>query len=192
MAKKLRFSRFAVARSIVNTAGQPTMEFNDSINKVVSQIEKTVQSLSDQVDDQSLTLTMLLATQRQAAIHGSYTVPGLACTASDAGSNVTVTVAAHSRRYGDETSLSISTGTITGLTYSTAYAVYYDDKTRKLNNPTFIATTNLSIAQNNYIEGRHLVGTFTTPAALGVATKGGVVPPGSGYKTTGTGTGFTL
>lgn len=115
------------------------------------------------------------------AILGSFSIPTLVLTATDAGANVTISVASHIRRYGDGTSISVSGGNLTGKSYSTKYAVYYDDDTREDTTPAYVATTDLEEAQHNYEAGRHYVGTVTTPAALGLPTTGGSPPAGSGY-----------
>lgn len=117
----------------------------------------------------------------QLAILGSYSIPTLTLTAADVGASVTITVASHIRRYADATEVAVTGGTVTGLAYSTVYAVYYDDATRTLATPTFVATTDLETGQHNYAEGRHYLGTVTTPAAAGPPTTGGSPPAGSGY-----------
>ena len=117
----------------------------------------------------------------RAAILGSFSIPTLTLTATDAGSDVTISIASHIRRYGDGSELAITGGSLTGNAYSTVYAVYYDDDTRANASPSFVATTDLETAQHNYVTGRHYVGTVTTPAAAGPATTGGSPPAGSGY-----------
>jgi hypothetical protein len=115
------------------------------------------------------------------AILGSYSIPTMIITATDVGANVTITIAAHNRQYGDGTDLSVAGGSLTGKSYSTTYAIYYDDETMLDTTPTYVATTNLEEAQHNYGPGRHYVGTVTTPAAAGGPTTGGSPPAGSGY-----------
>lgn len=115
------------------------------------------------------------------SILGSFTIPTLVLTATDAGANATIAIASHIRRYGDGSSLTVSAGSLTGKSYSTTYAVYYDDITHEDTTPTYVATTDLEEAQHNYIDGRHYVGTVTTPAAAGAPTTGGSPPAGSGY-----------
>ena len=46
-------------------------------------------------------------------------VTGLTLTATDAGANATITVSAHTRVYGDGTSVSVNGGSVTALAYST-------------------------------------------------------------------------
>lgn len=130
--------------------------------------------LEAQLDASQAAIVML-------AIGFSYTIPTLVLTATDAGADVTITIADHDRRYGDGEVLEITGDTLTGLSYSTNYAVYYDDVARTDPSPVFHATTNLQTAQANYIDGRHYVGTVATPAAAGAPTTGGAPPAGSGY-----------
>lgn len=101
-------------------------------------------------------------------------------TATDAGANATITVAAHTRVYGDGATLSIvGPSNITGLAYSTLYYVYYDDPTRLDTTPAYATTTSiLTAAQTG---DRHLVGEVTTPAAAAPPTVGNEVQvPGLG------------
>lgn len=106
--------------------------------------------------------------------------PANALSATDAGADATITIASHARLYGDGSSIPVVTGgTVTGLSYSTFYGVYYDDPTLMSTTPTYHATTIPSNALNNYIAGRHFVGNVTTPAGGGGATTGGASPPGT-------------
>lgn len=120
------------------------------------------------------------ATALANAISASYTSPSTILTASDAGAAVSVVVAAHTRVYDDRTSIALATNTITGLAYSTLYAFYYDDATRLVAAPTYIATTTVANARHNNVVGRHFLGQLTTPAAAGAPVGGGGSPPGGG------------
>lgn len=100
-------------------------------------------------------------------------------TATDAGSNATITVAAHTRTYGDGSTVSITGGSIVSQPYSTLIYVYYVDATRSSTTPTFLATTSASTAAQT--GNTHLVGAVTTPAAAGPPETGdAVAPPGVG------------
>jgi hypothetical protein len=121
-------------------------------------------------------------TKRNDKISASATSPSNILTASDAGTDATITIASHTRLYGDATSLSVTGGSITGLAYSTIYGVYYDDTTTANTTPTYHATTTLKNAMANFAAGRHYCGQVTTPASGGGSTSGsGAQPPqGSG------------
>jgi hypothetical protein len=117
--------------------------------------------------------------KRDDKIGGSSVIPADVLTASDAGTDATVVVAAHTRLYNDNSSLSVGGHTFTGLAYSTSYGVYYDDTTTSDTTPTYHTTTTLSHALNNFVAGRHYVGIVTTPASGGSPTTGGSTPIGT-------------
>jgi Flp pilus assembly protein TadG len=119
-------------------------------------------------------------TKRDDKITASSIIPANVLTATDAGTDATIAAAAHTRIYGDASQLSVGGHTFTGLAYSTAYGIYYDDPTCSDTTPTYHTTTTISNALNNFVAGRHFVGTVTTPAAGGAASSGGVSPPGYG------------
>lgn len=90
--------------------------------------------------------------------------------ASDNGSTAKITVAAHTRQYGFG-SLSLNAGSITGLSFSTKYYVYYDDPSYAGGAVSYKATTNIQgVAAGNH---RIYVSVITTPANGGGAT----IPP---------------
>lgn len=124
---------------------------------------------------------------RQAARIASYPNPGAAILhAADVGTDVTITVDAHTRVYPvkgsvDVPDVAITGGTITGLAFSTRYYVYYDDTTLADTTPTFLATTSSATAQVGAADGRHFIGYVDTPADGGADTGGtGGGPPGGG------------
>lgn len=106
-------------------------------------------------------------------------VTGVTITGTDAGANATVSITAHTRVYGDGTSVSVNSGSVTGLSYSTLYYIYYDQASRLGGAVTYLATTSQATAAQT--GNRHLVGSVTTPAALAAPTGGGYVgAPGVG------------
>lgn len=114
--------------------------------------------------------------EASSALANSYTT-GLTITATDAGSNVTISISAHTRVYGDGTSVSVNAGSITALAYSTAYYLFYDQASRAGGAVTYQAST--AIQGNGTAANRHFVGAVTTPAALGSPVGGNPVrPPG--------------
>jgi hypothetical protein len=143
------------------------------------------QALLDKMHDSARTLantaqsTANTVTQND-AITASYTAPGTILTATDAGSNATITVAAHNRVYGDIGNVSVNGGTITGLSYSTVYYVYYDQTSRAGGTVTYVADTNVNHALPNKAAGRHYCGSVTTPASGGGSTSGGASAPAAG------------
>lgn len=110
------------------------------------------------IEDAVLDIATTLA---RVKLGSSYT-SGASISAADVGSDVTVTISAHTRIYADGTSVSVGGGTVTGLPFSTLYYIYYDDKALAGGAVTYAATTSSATAAQ--INGRHLVGSVTTPA----------------------------
>lgn len=97
--------------------------------------------------------------------------------ATDAGSNATINIAAHDRVYSDKT-VAISSGSLTGKSYSTLYLVYYDDAGRDGGSVTYVSTTDPTLAYNSPdYPDRHFVGYVTTPSSGGPDTGGGGSSP---------------
>lgn len=118
------------------------------------------------------------ATNNATSLANSY-VSGLTLTATDAGSSATITISAHTRVYGDGTSVAVSGGALTALAYDTLYYIYYDQPSRAGGSVTYQGTTDATIAAQT--GDRHVVGSTTTPLAAGAPTHGRpVLPPGSG------------
>lgn len=106
-------------------------------------------------------------------------VTGATITATDAGADATITISAHTRVYGDGTTVSVNGGSITGRAYSTLYYIYYDQASRAGGAVTYLSTTSESTAAQT--GDRHLVGVVTTPAAAAPDTGGDYVgAPGLG------------
>ncbi len=107
-------------------------------------------------------------------------VTGATITATDAGTDVTIAVSAHTRVYGDGSTLAIAgPANLTGRAYSTTYFIYYDDATRADTTPSYQTTTSEATAAQ--VGDRHLVGMVITPAAAAPPTDGDYVrPPGVG------------
>lgn len=200
----VEFERLAAQQRLVNGDGTPSLSFTIYWQKVVEKLEQTLTDLTDTVAaiqaaqtaadnanaaaaaadlaaTNAATATTELATADQ--LRTSYVDPTNIITASDAGTDATIAIGAHTRKYpqtdGSTVNVSVNAGNMTGLAYSTQYFVYYDDPTRAGGAVTYVATTNSSTAAQ--VGSRHLVGAVTTPAALGAPTPGGTVrPPGIG------------
>lgn len=185
-----------------NVKGVPSAVLTWS-QRVAEQIESQFATQQTQITDLATTQANLAATQADLAstqsdlaatqsdlsdtvvrlkIGLSSTAPTAILSSSDTGTNAKITVAAHTRIYGDGSTLAITGPTdITGLSYGTLYAVYYDDTTLSDTTPAYVATTTLTDAQANKAAGRHFCGNITTATAGGAATSGdGPRPPGGG------------
>lgn len=182
------------ARSAVDDAGRPTHELLRIINGNTQNMRQVLNDLTAQLTQiqqaqaaASAAQTDATAAAREAARINSYTVPTIVLSAADAGTDATVTIDAHTRYYPvqgaiDVPDLALSGGMITGLAFSTAYWVYYDDTTLANAAPVYLAATNPTTAQVGTAAGRHFVGKITTPADGGTATTGtgGSTPPSGG------------
>lgn len=147
--------------------------------RVVEAIEEQEAAQDAIITDLAATVADILAVTKRDKRTASYTSPTAVLTASDAGASATITVASHTRVYSDATELAITGGTLTGLAYSTAYAVYYDDTTLADTTPTFVASTTIADGQVGAADGRHPLGVIMTPAAAGAPVSGGgSYPPG--------------
>ncbi len=106
-------------------------------------------------------------------------VTGITLTATDAGTDASISISAHTRVYGDGSSVSVSAGVLTGLAYSTVYYIYYDQPSRAGGTVTYVSTTDKATATQT--GDRHLVGLVSTPAAGAAANDGNYVDaPGFG------------
>jgi hypothetical protein len=170
---------------IADAQGNPSPEFmrfwQNTVGKIAAAFNATTAANAAAIVANNAAATALNAAQtvtNVSAISNSF-VTGVTITATDAGSNVTLTISAHTRVYGDGSSVAVSAGSITGLPYSTLEYVYYDDAARVGGAVTYLATTSSATAAQAGI--RHTVGSATTPAALGAPISGKFVrPPGVG------------
>lgn len=119
------------------------------------------------------------------AIDASWTEPSAVLTSSGGLTSTstfsTVYVSSHVRRYPDNTTVTLPSTHIPGLTFALEYAFYYTDPTRASTTPAIAASTNLAIAANNYAAGRHFLGNLTMPSSAAAAGgSGGTFPSGGG------------
>jgi hypothetical protein len=91
-------------------------------------------------------------------------------TATDAGSNATVNIASFIMRTSSKGDISVNSGSITALSYSTLYYIYYDDATLAGGTVTFNATVSKTVGIQG--GGRFFVGSIVTPAATAPNTTG--------------------
>lgn len=185
--------------ALIDGQGKPTLEFQRWWNTLANNLETSFDGLADTVAAVAAAQAAADAANAAAAsadaaavaaqdaadavtseqaLVNSY-VTGLTLSATDAGANATVNISAHTRVYGDGTSLSVGGGSLTGLAYSTRYLIYYVDATRADTTPTYLSTTSEATAAQT--GDTHLVGSVTTPAAAAPDTDGATTrPPGVG------------
>lgn len=150
----------------------------DTVNGLIDDTNDALASVSDATDASA---AATVANARWLNIRNS-NVTGLTITATDAGASVTVTFSAHQRNYTDGTSVAVSGGSITGLPYSTDEYFFYDQASLAGGAVVYQSTTNgpnsLTTDASGPFPDRHLLGSLTTPAALGGPVDGGtVIPP---------------
>ena len=199
---KFKLSALDRAGSIVVQDGTPTHQFQQNWQNQGKAIEGAIQILAEAVDGilaaqtaaeaanaaavvaQDAAATAQVAAEAAndaaAAVGGEGTITasgtsGLTLTATDAGTDATVNISAHTRIYGDGSSVSVSAGSITGLAYSTDYWVFYDDPTRAGGAVTYQHSTDPADAVQT--GDRHSVGAVTTPAAAAPDNNGKEVLP---------------
>lgn len=95
-----------------------------------------------------------------------------------AGSDGVITIAAHTRRYGDGTSVSVNSGSVSGFAQGDNVTVYYQDTAREGGAVTYEGTTS-PVAQAG---DTHVVGVVQIPAAGQPPAQGAGVPA-PGYMT---------
>lgn len=196
MAAK-RFSRLGRLR-VASSDGSASQAFSLYHQKHCEELERQFDDLQSQLTAIQTAQATADAAKRNDAITASYTKPGIVATAAGAGATATITIANHQRFYGDSASVNVTGAPITGIAYSASsvtpdkVAVYYDDPGRAGGAVSYQHTTNLLIAQNNYVPGRHYVATLDIPISGGAPSSGGTAPAGTGYRTNPTVDGTSL
>jgi hypothetical protein len=167
----------------INTLAQ-IPEIQAALETLDSTVTEAQAAISDAQTAISNVNAATAATTAATSLANSY-VTGLTLSAADAGSSVTVTISAHTRIYGDGTSVSVNGGTITGLPYSSSTSnptteyIYYSDPTRAGGTVAYQATTSASTAAQ--VGDVHTVGSAIMPVAAAAPVTGSPVrPPGVG------------
>lgn len=96
------------------------------------------------------------AAKREAALQGSYIEPSSVLTASP----TLITIAPHTRRYADGSSVSVSGGTVAATASGDVDYVFYSDPMRAGSSVTYIASTAAPVQTGD----THVVGAVTIPA----------------------------
>lgn len=172
---------------LLNTNGTPSLRFMVIWQETVEKIEEAFEALTTQVSDNSAIIARLVAaeavaaaaaataaeTEAREALSQSYVNPTQVLTATSSG---VVSIAAHSRIYGDGSSVSVNSGSVSGFGEGDYVTIYYDDAAREGGAVAYSGTTS-AVAQSG---NRHVVGSVTIPAA-GAGTTTGVSPTAPGY-----------
>ena len=189
-----RPQKFRQDRAITDPkTGNPTTEFLRSINGAIDLLSylATIQEAADNANAAAEAANAAAAaaqgsansTAAAYALANSYPT-GLTITAVDvgAGTSSTINISAHNRVYATTppTTVAVNAGSITGLTPSTRYYIYYDQPSRAGGAVTYVETTTQSVVAQ--VGNRHSVGTIVTPAPSGGPSNGGgTTPPGGSY-----------
>lgn len=169
-----------------NPDGTPTYQMQLIWQQTMEAIEGAFEALTGQVVDLTSIVQQIQAAQqlaqtandnatqakRQQDITNSYTNPTQVLTASSDG---TVAVSAHTRIYGDGSSVSVNAGSVSGFAPGDYVSVFYIDAARTGGAVTYQGTTN-AVAQAG---DTHSVGQITIPQpGSPPSSGGGVSPPG--------------
>jgi hypothetical protein len=191
---KLKLARFSIGQAIVDIkTGAATTAFlrwlNDSVSTIQSAQNDTDQLVRDiafSLEQAGIAITTAneakaaaVASGREAALVNSYVDPSDAITTSlDGTTAAKITIANHTRVYGDGTSVSVTGATITGLALSSQYFLTYLDPTRTGGSVAYSASQDSSAAGQG--GAQHLVGGIVTPSSTGTGGGGGGTtrPPG--------------
>lgn len=111
--------------------------------------------------------------QEQILINQSWP-QGIVITGSDNAGVGEITISNHNRVYATDT-VAVTGDVITGLLLNTKYYIYYDDPDRVGGVVTYLATTDLTVAQISEVAPfRHFVGSVLTPSSGGSNITGDV------------------
>ena len=161
----LNLPKLSPRAKFVEADGTPTREFRQWYNDLTTTIEANDVTQAAQI------------TELERAVRALSFPSGATIAGSDAGSDGTVTVSAHTRLYG-ATSTAVNGGSVTGLAYGTRHFIYYDDADDAGGAVTYQATTTQADALTSTTNpSRHFVGTVVTPTAGNPPTTGN---PGAG------------
>lgn len=180
-----KLDRIRRLEPMVETSRAATMRFQLIQQRNAEAIEAAFAALSQQVADNTAILNEIQAVlavaqaadakassvQTTVSLANSYVEPSSVLSAASDG---TITIAAHTRVYGD-TSVSVDGGSVAGFAQGAFVQVYYDDAAREGGAVTYQGTTSL-VSQEG---ARHIVGGVTIPATGEPPVEGqGPRPPG--------------
>lgn len=171
----------------ITSGDKATIKFQRHWQETMERIETAINSLNAQVNSNTVLLAKITAAQTKAdaandnanevgerqSIADSYTSPVSVATAQNDGS---ISIAAHTRKYGNGSSVSVDAGSVSGFTAGDYVTVYYKDAGREGGAVAYQGTTS-PIAQQG---DTHIVGQATIPAA-GEPPASGNGPSGPGY-----------
>ncbi len=183
------------SEAIVDAQGRPTRRLQQIWENAIGGIKAVLEGQGLSINElrnlyaalnTAQTTAAAAAQQAQAAddakaLEQSYVDPLGCVTASSSG---LVSIAGHTRIYGDGTSVAVDAGSVGGFTPGVYVTVYYNDPARSGGAVTYLGTTGL-IGQTG---STHIVGQVTIPAAGAPDASGSTTtPPGYNPKLPDTG-----
>lgn len=182
-----KLDRLTRSEKIVNPDGTVSVRFQTIWQRTMEAIEAAFGAQGGQITDLRAILLRLEAAEAKAevarsqaaetakanALETSYPDPGDVLTAGAGGG---ISIAAHTRVYGDGVRVSVNAGFVSGFAPGDYVTVYYVDAARTGGAVTYQATTGL-VAQK---DATHIVGQVTIPQA-GEPDTGGTAPAPPGY-----------
>lgn len=184
MAVTVKIPDLQASRPIVDREGRPQFDFLRWINSAFSQLEEAQNAVTAALEAAGIALDAAAAAQAAAdAVTGdtnlsSSYVTGLTLEAFNDGADCHVDISAHTRVYGDGTSVPVNGGTLSGITHDTVVRVYYDQPSRAGGAVTYQWSSLIEDATQ--AGDRHSVGSVVTPrtAEVGSIIGSPVYPPG--------------
>lgn len=182
-----QLDRLTSFEQVLGQDGTPSHRFMAIWQEQAEKIEEAFEAIDARDDEQDATISAvqqalalaqsaideILSSKRREALRDSYTNPTTVGTFSNDG---TVTIAAHTRIYGDGETASVNAGSVSGYNAGNYVTVYYVDTGRTGGAVSYQATTG-AIAQSG---DTHIVAQGTIPAA-GETSTTGTSPTAPGY-----------
>jgi hypothetical protein len=182
-----KLDRIMRQEKIIETGGTASGRFQLIWQRTMEAIESAFTGQQGQITDLSTIVARLEAAEAKAdvavaqsaataaedAITKSFPSPS---TILSAASDGTITISAHTRVYGDGTSVAVNAGSTSGWAQGQFVQIYYDDAGRAGGAVSYQGTTDL-IAQTG---ARHIIGGVAIPVA-GLPAQDGFPPFPPGY-----------
>jgi hypothetical protein len=186
----LKLPRLSAGGAIVDGQGRPTAAFLSWWAQFADRIETEVGALAaaQAAQDAAAAANSAAAAANAAAgaaqgvadglaalaaLQASFVSAGTTLTGSDDGTSARASVSAHTRLYGDGSTVAVAGGSVGGLGFSANAYLYYDQASRAGGAVAYAATSDFAAAQPTATQpDRHYVGVVTLPADGGADTAG--------------------
>lgn len=183
----LKLDRLQRQTGYFDAQGRPTPQMQTLWQRHCEALEQFAARISQQVTDNSNIIAQILAANALAAaangtanavlastsLANSYTDPVSVLAADNTGA---ITIAAHTRRYTDGTSVAVDAGSLSGFASGNYVTVFYEDAGREGGAVAFQGTTSAVSQEGNV----HIVGSVAIPNA-GDPPANGTSPTAPGF-----------